>query len=165
MNEKRNSTHETAQLGLFSDPAAQGVGARQAPPPPRLGGGGYPSTRGSQNFEDSVVPEDPRFEELRRIGLPRAWLLVAETVGIDAFLEVWRRLSAEDFGQYIRRDTGGTRMPALRSFDSYLRYQRNRYVEALAARGMSPAEVRRALARNLRESLDEKHVFKLMRKR
>ena len=53
----------------------------------------------------------------------------------------------------------------LRSFDAYLRFQRNRYIDALAARGMSVQQVARAVARNLREPLDEKHVAKIMRRR
>lgn len=163
MNEKRNPSPGTAPLTTPGTPPPPPLGARQDSPPPPAGGGGYLSTRGCTN-SDFELPEDPRLADLRRIGLPRAWLMVAETVGVDAFLEVWRRLSSEDFGGHIRRDTGGTRMPELRSYDSYLRYQRNRYIDALAARGLSAADVRRAVARNLREPLDEKHVFKIMRR-
>lgn len=64
----------------------------------------------------------------------------------------------------IRHD-GGARMPKLREYSAYLRFQRNRYIEALASQGLGQAEVRKAVARNLREPLDEKHVAKLMRKR
>ncbi len=95
------------------------------------------------------------------MGLPRAWLVVAETVGFDAWLEVWRRISADESLLHV----GGQRMPKLRSYEAYLRYQRNRYIEALAGRGMSVAQVARAVARNLREPLDEKHVAKIMRRR
>lgn len=163
MDEKRNPTAGTAQSDLFGLPSTPTPGARQVAPPTPAGGGGYLPTRGFQNFEQDAAV-DPRFAELRRLGLPAAWLIVAESVGVDAFLEVWRRLSSEEFSEYVRRDTGGTRMPTLRSFDSWLRYQRNRYVAALARRGFSSAEVRRAVQRNLRESLDEKHVSKLMKK-
>lgn len=104
-------------------------------------------------------------DELRRIGLPRAWLIVAETVGVDAWLEVWRRLSSEEFNGWVRRDTGGTRMPMLRSYDAYLRFQRNRYIHALAARKLSVSEVARAVARNLHEPLDESHVAKIMHRK
>jgi len=121
-------------------------------------GGGYLEMCGAQNF---CPPSDPRLEDLRRIGLPRAWLMVAETVGFDAWLEVWRRLSADES---LLHD-GGQRLPKLRRYDAYLRFQRNRYIEALANRGMSVAQVARAVARNLREPLDEKHVAKIMRRR
>jgi len=159
MGEKRNSVGESAQLNLFGCAPGAGVGARQAGRPEAGKGGEYLEICGDQNFRPD---EDPRFEELRRIGLPRAWLLVAETVGFDSWLAVWRRLSSEEFNGWVRRDTGGTRMPMLRSYDAYLRFQRNRYIQALGARGMSPAQVARAAARNLHEPLDESHVAKIM---
>lgn len=163
MNEKRNQTRGTAQPDLFEQTHGQGVGARHSTHPDPHRGGGYLETCGSRNFEP--LNRDPRLDELVRIGLPRMWLRVAETIGFDMFLEVWRRLTddAEETG-YLR-DTGGVKMPGLRSYDAYLRYQRNRYIETLAARGLRPAEVRRAVSRNLREPLNEKHVFKIMAKK
>lgn len=163
MNVKRHSAHEIAQADLFGASVSPGVGARQASDRFPAGGGGYQDMCGTQNF--SCPSQDPRFAELRRIGLPRMWLILAETVGFDAFLEVWRRLTIEGEDSGYARETGGVKMPSLRSYDAYLRYQRNRYIDALAARGLKPAEVRRAVARNLSEPLDEKHVFKLMNRR
>lgn len=163
MNEKRNSTHGIAQADLFASTPGQGVGARLGGAPVGGGGGGYLENCGAENFQEPI--QDPRFAELRRIGLPRMWLIVAETIGFDAFLDVWRRLTEAGDTSGYGRETGGLKMPSLRSYDAYLRYQRNRYIEALAARGMTPAQVQRAVSRNLREPLDEKHVFKIMRKR
>lgn len=162
MNEKRHSIDKTAPRDLFERPGQAGVGARPGLGAPPAGGGGYLEMCGAENFPE---PIDPRFAELRQIGLPRMWLVVAETVGVDAFLDVWRRLTDAGCESGYARETGGVKMPSLRSYDAYLRYQRNRYIEALAARGLNPAEVRQAVARNLREPLDEKHVFKIMTKR
>lgn len=164
MSDKRTSQREIAQGDLFG--LADGcvnendcrVGARQAGEAADGAGGEYLEMCGAQNFCSDA---DPRFADLRRIGLPRAWLMVAETIGFDAWLEVWRRISADES---LLHD-GGQRMPKLRSFDAYLRFQRNRYIDALAARGMSVPQVARAVARNLREPLDEKHVAKIMRRR
>ena len=160
MSDKRTSAGEIAQGDLFGAPSggAQGVGARRAGEGADGAGGEYLEMCGAQNF---CPDADPRFADLRRIGLPRAWLMVAETIGFDAWLEVWRRISADES---LLHD-GGQRMPKLRSFDAYLRFQRNRYIDALAARGMSVQQVARAVARNLREPLDEKHVAKIMRRR
>lgn len=167
MTEKRNRLRETAQLDLFIQARVQsdgaGVGARQAAGGYADHGGGYQEMCGTQNFGAPVT--DPRLDELKRLGLPRAWLLIAETVGFDAWMEVWRRLSSAEFNEWVRRDTGGTRMPTLRSYDSYLRYQRNRYIEALAARGMGVKAVAKAVAKNLREPLDESHVAKIMHRK
>lgn len=164
MREMRTPAGEAAQGDLFGlAPAGVNenglrVGARQAGGRAAGSGGEYLEMCGAQNFCPS---NDPRLDDLRRMGLPRAWLMVAETVGVDAWLEVWRRLSADET---LLHD-GGQRMPKLRSYDAYLRYQRNRYIEALASRGMSVSQVARAVARNLREPLDEKHVVKIMRRR
>lgn len=162
MSEKRNSGRDTAQIDLFGGIQEAGVGARQNETPAPGGGGEYLEICGHSNFE---VPNDPRFDELRQLGLPRAWLMVAETVGFDAWLAVWRMLSDEEFNGWVRRDTGGTRMPMLRSYDSYLRFQRNRYIEALKERGLSVSDVARAVARNLHEPLDESHVAKIMNRK
>lgn len=163
MNEKRSCAGGIAQGDLFGLGASAGVGARQAHQHGAGRGGEYLEICGSQNFE--IPDADPRFAELRQIGLPRMWLLVAETVGFDLFLELWRRLTEEGAAMGYARDTNGVRMPSLRDYDSYLRFQRNRYIAALAERGMTPKQVRRAVARNLGEPLDEKHVFKIMQKR
>lgn len=162
VSERRNSRRETAQFDLFDGAAGAGVGARQAESSAPGGGGEYLEICGHSNFE---VSNDPRFDELRRLGLPRAWMMIAETVGFDAWLAVWRMLSAAEFNEWVRRDTGGTRMPMLRSYDSYLRFQRNRYIEALKARGLGVSEVARAVARNLHERLDESHVAKIMNRK
>ena len=148
-------------MDMFGGPPSPGVGARHTDPDPSGRGGGYQDDCGSQNFGR----DDPRFEELKRMGLPRAWLMVAQCIGFDQWLEVWRMLSSADFDSWIRRETGGTRMPQLRPYDAYLRFQRNRYIEGLAERGMKASEIQRAVARNLREPLAGKHIRKIMEKR
>lgn len=164
MTEKRSSKHGIAAPAGRTTPPVPGVGARHSPSPPQGRGGEYLNICGSWNVGSQIQP-DPRFEELERIGLPKMWLRVAETVGFDLFLEVWRRLTDDAEASGYQRETGGVKMPGLRSYDAYLRYQRNRYIEGLAARGMKPPEVRRAVAKNLREPLDERHVFKIMNRR
>lgn len=170
MNENRTSGAGIAQLDLFSGwPGAGGgvahdvllhepchVGARQTPPAGPGGGGGYQKIRGSQNFEFA----DPRLAELREIGLPKVWLAVAERVGFDAWMDVWRLLDAEE---QLQEGEGTLRM-RLRRYGAYLRYQRNRYIQALALQGVPAAQVRRMLAKNLGEHLTESHVERLMRK-
>lgn len=137
------------------------MGARQAGSAGWARGGGYLENCGAGEFQ----PPDPRMDELRRIGLPRAWLMVAERIGFDAWLDVWRMLSDADFHAEIRMDTGGTRMPRLRSFASYLRFQRNRYIESLSERGLDAEEIQRAVARNLGESLSPDQISRLMKRR
>ncbi len=91
--------------------------------------------------------------------LPAAWVMVAETVGFDTFLTLWRRISAD---ASLLHD-GGQRMPKLRSYEAWTRRERDRYIIELSRQGKSAAEVARAVARNWREHLDPKHVAKIMR--
>ena len=91
--------------------------------------------------------------------LPADWVMVAETVGFDTFLALWRRISAD---VSLLHD-GGQRMPKLRSYEAWTRRERDRYIMELARQGKNPAEVTRAVARNWREHLDPKHVAKIMR--
>jgi hypothetical protein len=167
MTENRTSSAGIEQLGLFDDwPGAAGgahsgrVGARGAHHDGAGGGGGYLKICGPAKSGDAVSPRDPRLDELERVGLPRLWLSVAERVGFDAWMDVWRMLSAD---RSRERDEGGLRMPKLRDFDSYLRYQRNRYIEALARQGMEPSDIRKMVERNLGEHLDDSHVERLVR--
>lgn len=156
--EKRTVRGEIDQLDLFGgwpDVAAPGVGARQTHQDGASRGGGYLKTCGSQNFESA----DPRLDELRAIGLPKVWMAVAERVGFDAWMDVWRMLEAEE----AWHEGEGTLRMRLRRYTAYQRYQRNRYIEALARQGIAPAAARKLLAKNLGEFLTEKHVGKLMR--
>lgn len=139
-----------------------GVGARQTDPIGPPGGGGYPENCTSSNFgpEAPKKKRDPRFDELARIGLPGAWLRVAERVGFDVWLDVWRMLSEDD---RVRHD-GGARLPKLRCYTAYLRYQRNRYIEALAAKGVTPKEIQAALRRNLGEHLDIANIQRIAKR-
>lgn len=163
--EKRTSAGGIDQLDLFpgcpdlaydlhaQDPCQEG--ARQAHQDGHGGGGGYLEICGSQNFENA----DPRLEELRAIGLPKVWMAIAERVGFDAWMDIWRLLDAEE----AWHEGEGTLRMRLRRYTAYQRYQRNRYIEALARQGVTPAAARKLLAKNLREFLTEKHVGKLMR--
>jgi len=152
MSDKRSSANQTAQLDLFEG----GVGARQGLGDGLALGGEYLNNCDSSNFSNPApAPDfekkrrDPRFSELERIGLPRVWLRIAERVGFDAWLDIWRMVSDDES---VRHD-GGARLPKLRCYSAYSRYQRNRYIEALATQGMPICTIHRALLENLRESL------------
>ena len=171
MRENRTSTGGIEQMGLFDDwpGAAAGCneidsrlrgGGSAGGPAVSGGGGGYQKICGSRNVGLAVPDRDPRLDELEKVGLPRLWLAVAERIGFDAWLDVWRMLSSD---RARDREEGGLRMPKLRDFDAYLRFQRNRYIEALAQRGEEPAAIRKLVEKNLGERLDESHVERLVR--
>lgn len=144
----------------LGDVSAGGVGARHGRRRPAGGGGGYLKIGGPQNFQIAdEPPKDPRFDDLEKIGIPGAWLRLAHRVGFDAFLDVWRMISNDET---IRHD-GGHRMPKLREFSAYLRYQRNQYVRSLAASGLQREEIQKLVRKNLREQLSIRHIQELTR--
>lgn len=167
MNEKRNSEEKNAQPDLFGDGtplaenAAGGVGARQAARQALGAGGGYPETCTVLKFSarppETKKNRDPRLEELQRIGLKRVWLDVAEEIGVDAFLAMWRILDADDSSRHKE----GFLQIHLKLYRSFLRYQRNRYIEALTAQGYKPLEIQRCLMRQLCEPVSLRHISRL----
>lgn len=160
--EKRSNDQGFAQGELFDNGSHSGVGARQAGGRRPAGGGRYPKICGIQNFQlPNEPPPDPRLLELEKIGMHGAWLRLARRVGFDVFLDIWRAVCADE----TTRHDGGRRMPKLREFDSYLRYQRNLYVKSLSDAGMNATQVQKLLRQNLREPMSIEHVQRLMAKR
>lgn len=129
---------EEAQ-GAPAEVAQQGVGGRQAARRRPVGGGGYldgrtgPKVAGPRfDGPDSLALVDPLMRELAEIGLSSMWLGVAQFLGYERFMGLWRHLSAEP-----RALTGdGQILVELRDFASYERYQRDLYIRALKAAGL-----------------------------
>jgi hypothetical protein len=97
---------------------------------------------------------DPRLGELRAIGLSRTWLDVAEAIGMEAFLSMWRLLDDR-----LQEDD---RRPFLPQFSSYLRFQRNRLIQSLHADGLKPRDIRHHLQHELRETLSLRHIARVI---
>lgn len=138
------------------------VGARPAQARPAPGGGGYQDSCTILNFRQTATGRgDPRLDELRRMGLPRVWLDIAEEIGVDNFLAMWRRLDREEVMQNSQR----FRIEVdLRPYESYLRFQRNRYIETLDAAGHSPKDIQEALRARLGETVTIRHIYRLIGK-
>lgn len=163
MSEKRSQSRENVQLPLLPPLPGQGVGARQTPPAHPPGGGGYQDVCTSLNFEKNrpngeiFAPRDPRLDDLQRMGLARVWMQIAEEIGVDAFLKLWRILDADPaswHNETILR-------VRLRPYRSYLRYQRNRFIESLAAQGMKPPEIQKRVRQQLGEDVSHRHITRL----
>ena len=172
MTEMRSPAGEIVQACLCGGDQEPGVGARQGGRATPQGGGGYQDVCTAPNGEKkstaaprvapSPVPgaptdRDPRLAELRAMGLQRSWIRVAEEIGVDALLAAWRILDADPSSSY----DGTTLRVPLRSYKTFLKYQRNRYVEDLARRGLPPDEIRRRLLRQLGESVSIRHIKRL----
>lgn len=151
--EKRSSDHGISQAQADSASLDQGVGGRQGQVPPAGRGGGYQSTCTVSNFADF----DERLEELRAMGLPARWIRIAETIGIDDFLAMWRILDSD---QSIRSEKGDLET-TLRPYSSYLRFQRNRYIEALVQQGLGVREIQAAVREQLCEVISLRHISRI----
>ena len=153
-DEKRNPGQGIATTDAQGGDQLQGVGGRQSSPPPLPQGGGYLDNCTTSKFQKKI---DPRFQDLARLGLQPAWLRVAEVVGVDMFLEVWRILSHDP----QHATDGGRLLVPLRSYKHYLRYQRNRYIETLRNMGMSPRAIKRRVADQLGEQICLRQIERL----
>jgi hypothetical protein len=174
MRELRSETHAQGWDQLDLLPHEHGVGARQGQGQARPGGGGYLSgctasesgQRGLKKIAKKFSANsdmDPReralLDELAAMGLSRVMLQVAHAIGFDNFMAMWRILDTSyeaiadnDSGIYIR----------LQRMSAYRRYQRNRFIEAMAAMGLSHQEISRSVKRDLGEEVSDRHIWRLM---
>jgi hypothetical protein len=155
---KRSSTGGIA--GQYQ--AAQGVGGRQTDTPIPWRGGGYlnectPPEFSKKNAAIKKGMRDPRLDELQRMGLQRPWIEGAEALGVDAILTLWRILDADPSSSY----DGTTLRVPLRAWRTYLRFQRNRYIEDLHRRKVAPDEIQRRLLRQLGEKVSISHIKRI----
>lgn len=95
------------------------------------------------------------------MGLPRFWLDVADLIGIDAFLAFWRRLDAEP----TARDHNSMMRVEIRRYDSWLRYQRNRYIQSMNRSGLTTQQIAQAVRANLGEEISVRHVARILKRR
>lgn len=153
---KRRAWDPSQQLDWVGHEDVQGVGARQpdehAPP----GGGGY--------LDECSTPQvwtDAKLRELADMGLPRVFLDVARAIGYDNFLTMWRIL---DSAVELRSDSDSMIELQMRRYRSFQRYQRNRFIEALAP-FLSDGEIHSRVASELGEKLSLDHVSRLAGRR
>lgn len=153
MMDKRNRNEETAW-------PAEGVGGRQGHPAPSLGGGGYLENCTAPNFGGSEpARRDPRLDELSRLGLRAEWLQVAEAIGVDAFLRMWKILDSDD----SPRDDSGVLTLKLRSYDAWRRLQRNQHIRALKQHGEPPSAIQERISEHYDEALSRRTIDRVLK--
>ena len=102
---------------------------------------------------------DPRIEELRRVGIGRVWIRVAESVGFEAFLLVWQVLASDDS---VQDERSRVLVP---SPTRYQLHQRNLLIKTLASEGVEVPAICDRVNRELGENLSPKRVKRLLRDR
>lgn len=101
---------------------------------------------------------DPRIAELRQLRLGPAWLGVADLIGFDQFVAVWRLLTSSEAWLDERNRI------SLPSFKQYLRLQRNLLIKSMLERGHTTAEIRAHVRAALGEDMDLSHLLKIIAK-
>lgn len=91
------------------------------------------------------------------MGLASYWIRVAEAIGPEAFLQMWRILDGENA---LQSDRGDLEI-RLRPYRSYLRFQRNRYIEALCARGLNVRQIQEQVRLELCEDISIRHISRI----
>lgn len=153
---KRSTMNASQQLDWVGHDDEEGVGARQAQAHDPGRGGGY-----LYECTTPQVWEDVKFRELADMGLPLIWLEVARAIGYDSFIKLWQLLDAD----YERRDDAGSMIELeLRRYRSFRRFQRNRFIEALAPL-MDNEAIQLRVRVELGENLSLHHVRRLANRR
>lgn len=160
-DEKRSASTKSAGRPPRQGGRPLGEGGRQADPAPAAAGGGYLNICTRFKLQPPALSLDPRLAELRDMRLPAVWLRVAETIGMDAFLAMWRIVDADGSGS--THDEDGSVRIRLRSYSSYRRYQRNAYIRQLAAAGLPLPEIRVRLREQMCENLDPCHMKRIIK--
>jgi hypothetical protein len=155
-SQKRSSGDDVDVQGGDPGAGVEGVGGRRGDRRAAARGGGYLPSRGISNFRDPR--RDPRLDELRAMGLPAGQLRIAEAIGHDAFITLWRVADGE---ASFHTDKGDLEL-RLRPYRSYLRFQRNRYIETLHAQGKTLDEIRKLVLEHLCEPISARHIRRLV---
>lgn len=177
MRHKRSGT--AAQSWL--QPDLPGVEGRQACAPSPARGGGYlnectpleVANGAKKNFAKfrKILPtagsplrqvdarEAAMLDELDAMGVSRVMLQVAHTIGFENFMAMWRILDA---AHETWTDSESGLQLRMQRLAAYKRYQRNRFIEAMAAMGMSQPEISRSVQRDLGEKVSDRHIWRLM---
>ena len=139
----------------------QGWGVGADPSPLSHAGGGYLSICMPFEFSlpvDKKIFADPRIGQLEAMGMRRIFIDVAEAIGFEAFMAMWKIFDADP----SLRDQGPSAMRiVMRPLSAWQRCQRNRYIEHLLASGLTDDEVLERLQTQMHIELEGTSVRRL----
>ncbi|AXF84310.1 hypothetical protein DTO96_100004 [Ephemeroptericola cinctiostellae] len=155
--QKRSQTADNAHQPAATDR----VGVRHTLPTPSPQGGEYLHVYPFFKLETGrKKTRDPRLQELRDIGIHHTWQKVADAIGFDNFLVMWRILDAEESLHNERKGLAFT----LRRYRSYQRYQRDRLIAALEKKGLTRLQIKKRIAEGLCEKVWDSSITKAIKK-
>lgn len=136
----------------------QGVGGRQAKPPPQAGGGGYLETCagmvGAREADSLAL-----MQELCSSHLGAPWLHLAEAIGPRRFLVVWDALCC-----MLPRHDSARRMLYIPAMDEFLRNQRDQVIQALTESGVPPPEIARQVRSVFGRSVSDRTILRTIQR-
>lgn len=164
MPETRSAKPARDGMALASTSSVQGVGARQTDLFAPEGGGGYLDECNRSELSRRDV-EAAKIRELEDMGIAQIWLRVARSIGYENFLELWRILDVAAEQREMRLSDNESMIEVqMRRYSSFRRYQRNRFIETLAAGGIPPLDIQQAVKGQLGESLTRNHIVRIARR-
>lgn len=164
MHESRSRRRARRGVDLARGLAAPGVGGRQPDLFAPEGGGGYLDECNPAELSKRDI-ERAKIRELEDMGMSQVWLTIALQIGYDNFIAMWRLLDAAAERREMRLSDNESMIEvSLRRFASFRRYQRNRFIETLAAMGLPNTEIQSAVKGQLGENLTRDHIKRLARR-
>lgn len=94
--------------------------------------------------------------------MPSVWLEVANAIGYENFMTMWRIL---DRSLQLRSESESMIEVKLSRLARYHRFQRNRFIEFLVRAGYNDKAIREMVEAQLGETLSLSHIFRLADRR
>lgn len=158
--EKRSNAEEIAHDDMHAHISTSVVGGRQGRCTTLPGGGGYlqSCTGFKLATEGGKKNRDPRLDELHDMGLHYIWKKVANEIGVDAFLAMWRVLDAEE----QLHDPRGHLEITMRRYKAYRRFQRNKFIFQMASQKISLEEIHKRLLNQENEFVSIRQLKRIL---
>lgn len=152
-------TQARSEIQEVSRPAdhPQGVGGRHGLTPTPLRGGGYLQNCTNLKFSR----RDPRLDDLAAMKMPQVFIRIAEQIGVDALMVLWREL---DNSPEVSRASNGMILLRLRPFNSWQRHMRDQHIRMLGASGRTPAQIQQALMEHYKIKLTTGRISRILNK-
>jgi len=136
----------------------KGVGARHRQTHPAAQGVGYlDNCNKTQTLPLGEKLRDPRIEELREEGISWQWIAIADAIGYDNFIMMWRMVSGFDHNPYSSMVR--IFIPHSRKLD---KIQRNRFIATMSRENKSTDEIMERLKNELNCGLKRKQICRII---
>lgn len=96
---------------------------------------------------------------LHKIGMHLRWITLAQRIGMDAFLEMWRAVDEDE------TRTGTSILISIPRLSRFTRFQRNQFIMALACDGFDHEAIRRQVWQVLHEEISLRHIARVIENR